>query len=54
MRAKNLTQPKKTKCECGSDLPNTSFAPPVKSRITSKEICADCKVREIIGEIYGI
>lgn len=54
MRANKLTEPKKTKCECGADLPNTDFAPPVKSRITGKEICPDCKVREILGEIIGI
>lgn len=51
MRAKNLTEPGRKKCsyeDCNSDLPNTMFAPPVKSGITGKEICSDCKVMEII------
>lgn len=51
MRAKNLTEPSKKKCsyeDCNSDLPNTMFAPPVKSGITGKEICPDCKVMELL------
>lgn len=51
MRAKDLTEPSKKKCsyeDCHSDLPNTTFAPPVKSSITGKEICPDCKVMEIL------
>lgn len=51
MRAKNLTEPGKKKCayeDCRADLPNTMHAPPVKSTITGKEICPDCKVVEIL------
>ena len=51
MRAKSLTEPGKKKCsyeDCRNDLPNTMFAPPVKSGITGKEICPDCKVVEIL------
>ncbi len=51
MRAKNLTEPGKKKCsyeDCRADLPNTTFAPPVKSTITGKEICPDCKLMEIL------
>lgn len=51
MRAKNLTEPGKKRCsyeDCNKDLPNTMFAPPVKSGITGKEICPDCKVMEIL------
>lgn len=51
MRAKNLTEPGKKKCsyeDCNGDLPNTMFAPPVKSNLTGKEVCAHCKVMEII------
>ncbi len=54
MRAKNLTEPTKKKCSnegCNGDLPNTTFAPPVKSAVTNKEICAQCKVDELIGSI---
>lgn len=53
MRAKNLTEPKKTKCACGADLPNTSFAPPVKSVETNKEVCADCKLAEVLSIFYA-
>lgn len=51
MRAKNLTEPRKKKCsyeDCCADLPNTAFAPPVKSSITGKEICPDCKLMEFL------
>lgn len=51
MRAKDLTQPGKKKCnyeDCRADLPNTNHAPAVKSSITGKEICPDCKVMEIL------
>lgn len=48
MRAKDLTKPTKKKCNCGADLPNTMFAPPVKSDVTGREICADCKLNEIV------
>lgn len=47
MRAKRITEPTKRKCECGSDLPNTMSAPPVKSEITGREICPDCKLKEL-------
>ena len=49
MRAKNLTEPGKKKCsnkDCNGDLPNTMFAPPIKSGITGKEICPDCGLQE--------
>lgn len=52
MRAKNLTEPGKKKCSnerCNGDLPNTTFAPAVKSSITNREICSNCKVAEIIN-----
>lgn len=49
MKAKNLTEPKKKKCECGRDLVTSDFCPPIKSEVSNKEICADCKVVEILG-----
>jgi hypothetical protein len=52
MKAKNLTKPRKKKCsndDCINDLPNTMFAPPVKSLVTNKEICVNCKVAEAYG-----
>ena len=56
MRAKNLTEPGKKKCSnegCNNDLPNTMFAPPVKSDTTGKEICVDCKTMEILIGAVG-
>lgn len=52
MRAKDLTEPGKKKCSnkgCNNDLPNTTFAPAVKSESTKRQICVDCKVAELIG-----
>lgn len=51
MKAKNLTEAKKKKCECGRDLLTSHFCPPVKSEVTNKEICVDCKVVEVLGSI---
>lgn len=51
MKAKSLTESKKKKCECGRDLVTSHFCPPIKSEVTKKEICADCKVVEVIGSI---
>lgn len=52
MKAKSLTKAGKRKCSnegCNSDLPNTTFAPAVKSETTNRQICVDCKVAELIG-----
>jgi hypothetical protein len=51
MKAKNLTEPKKKKCECGRDLVTSHFCSPLLSEVTRKEICVDCKVVETIGKI---
>lgn len=53
MRANKLTEPTKKKCECGGDLPNTMFAPPLKSVRTNKEICPDCKTFEIVDVLLS-
>lgn len=46
-QAKKKTEPRKKKCfSCGGDLPNTSFAPPIRDA-DGKEICPDCKLVEI-------
>lgn len=51
MRAKNLTEVKKKKCECGRDLVTSHFCPPTKSEVSKKEICVDCRVVEVLGAI---
>lgn len=51
MRAKNLTEPGKKRCsneDCNNELPNTMFAPAIKSTVTNKEICPDCRVMEFL------
>lgn len=53
MRANKLTEPTKKKCECGGDLPNTMFAPALKSTVTNKEICVDCKASEIMDALLS-
>lgn len=47
MRAKSLTNPKKTKCKCGNDLVTTRNAPRILSS-TGKEICLECKMEELL------